>query len=276
MQPVIKGKPHPSVVLLALLWASLWSESGLAQDKASGIVRSRLIRVETSRLVTLLGGSATEPERVFELPVERLLALANSPGEGVQVEENELRLHGPRIRIDGVGSKGRGYVLIDTAAGLMQWVHPEQRSFVEWRKPSQPAKSPTPLPRLEPLGREATMNGFRTRGYRVQTEAGTAWAWIAQEPQALTPVVKALADLQVMVKPNIESFEQLAAVRAMQEGVLVRLQALTPKEYVIRELVSFTPKSWDVADFRAPAGWKAIPVERSGAPKQSGNCKNCE
>ncbi|GBD24699.1 hypothetical protein HRbin30_00012 [bacterium HR30] len=251
---------------------------GTAQEGAqtSGIVRSRLVRVETSRLVAILGGQATEPEHVFALPMERLLALAKDPGSGVKLEEHELRLSGRRIRIDQIASKEPSYVIVDVAGGTMQWVHPQKRSYVEWRKPPAPAKNPTPLPQLEPLEREANINGFRTRGYRLRTDSGTAWLWIAQEPQALVSVLQALAELQTLVKPTIESFEQLATLRGMQEGVVIRMQALTPKEYIVQELVSFTPKRWDTADFRVPPGWKGVPVERAGAATQGGSCQNCE
>ncbi len=276
MQAQSKGKVW--VFAIGFLASPALSHPSLAEESmnASGTVRSRSVRVETSRLVTILGGAATEPEQVFSVPVERFVALGKNPDSGVQVEENDFRLRGSRIRIDGITSREPSYVLVDLANSTMQWVHPAKRSYVEWRKPAAPTKSPTPPPRLEPLDREATINGFRARGYRLHAESGTAWLWIAQEPKALAPVLRAVADLQLVVKPTVESFEQVAAIRGMQEGVLIRLQALTPKEYIVRELVSFTPKAWDAADFRIPAGWKGMPVERAGAATQPGSCQNCE
>lgn len=263
--------------LIVLASTFLLPSSGNAQAKGNpaGLVRTRVVRVETSRLVTILGAEATDPDKVFAVPIERLLALAKSADSGVKLDETEFRIRGQRLRLDGVGSEG-GYVLVDLTTASMQWVHPKQRAYVEWRKPSAPAKSPTPLPKMEPLDRELTINGFRTRGYRVQAPGGTAWVWIASEPAALAPIMNGMAELQTAVKPELESLDQWAIVRAMQEGVPIRVQALSPKQYVIRELVSFTPKNWDAADFQIPAGWKGIPVERAGAASQPGSCQNCD
>ncbi|MCX8073764.1 MAG: hypothetical protein N3C12_15155 [Candidatus Binatia bacterium] len=263
---------------IALIVGSGWEAPILAQQPtaASGLIRARGIEVETSRLVTLLGSEATEPAQVFAVPIERLLTLAKQADSGVRVEESEFRLQNGRLRVDGMGSDKANYVLVDLASGTMEWVQPKHKAHIEWRKPPAPARSPTPLPQLEPLQKEATINGFRTRGYRLQTPAGTAWLWIADEPRALAPVLKSLAELQTQIKANPESFDQVAAVRGMHEGVLVRLQVLTPKQYIVRELVSFTPKTWSAADFRVPTGSKAIPVERASARPQAGSCHNCE
>ncbi|GIW45074.1 MAG: hypothetical protein KatS3mg077_2356 [Candidatus Binatia bacterium] len=264
-----------ALFLVAATCALAGASDAQPKAEASGLVRVRVLRVETSRLVTILGGEATEADTVFAVPIERFLALANRPDSGVQLEESEFRLRGQRLRLDGVGSGG-GYVLVDLANTSMQWMHPKERAYVEWRKPNDPARRPTPLSQLEPLGRELTIHGFRTRGYRMQASGGTAWLWIASEPAALAPVMKRIADLQLAVKSEPETLDQWAIGRAMQEGVPIRVQALSPKEYVIRELVSFTPKTWDAAEFQVPAGWKAIPVERAGAASPAGSCQNCE
>ncbi len=246
-----------------------------SQEPESGIVRSRVVRVEPNRLVAILGGDATEPDKVFALPMERFLALARSPDSGVQVEESAVRLRGRRLRVDHVGSQGASYVLVDLDSSAMWWVHPKEKAYVEWRKPVGTAKSPTPLPQLETLEQTSTINGFTARAFRLQTSDGTALVWIAQEPRGLRTVLASFGELQQAVKPVPESLDQLALRLGMGSGVPVRVQVLTPKGYTVHEIVAFEQKSWPADEFSVPAGWKAVPVERAHESAEGKPCDSC-
>jgi len=268
-----------SVAIAAVaIFSFLQCESARAEgseEPASGIIRSRVVRVEPNRLVAILGGDATEPDKVFTLPMERFLTLARSPDSGVQVEESAVRLWGRRLRVDHVGSQGASYLLVDLDSSAMWWVHPKEKAYVEWRKPAGAAKSPTPTPQLEALEQASAINGFSARAFRLQTSDGTALLWIAQEPRGLRTVLASFGELQRAVKPVPESLDQLALRLGMDSGVPVRVQVLTPKSYTVHEIVAFEQRSWPADEFSVPAGWKAVPVERAHESAEGKPCDSC-
>lgn len=242
----------------------------------SGVVRTRTIKVDTNRLVALLGGEATTPEKVFAVPIERLVALGKTSDSGVTVEERAVRVRGARLRIDGVGSDPQSFVLVDAEDGSIRWAHPKESAYVEWRKPAKNlSATPSAQPHLEPLDRSETIHGFATRGYRVGYGDSVAWVWLANEPAALASVLRAFAAIQNAVRPVPESGEEAILPAAMKLGVPVRVQTLSPQGYTVQEIVAFERKSWPPADFAVASGWKAIPVDRAHERTPATPCPSC-
>lgn len=265
-----------TIVFCVLTWSL--GQSGSAQENVtlSGTARTRTIKVDMNRLVTLLGGEATTPEKVFSLPIDRLVSLGKTPDSGVTLEEQEVRVRGAQLRIDHVGSDPQSFVVVDAREGSIRWARPKENAFLEWRKPAKKLLvTPSPEPQLKPLNRTATIYGFVTQGYEVSQGDSSAYVWVAKEPAALSSVFHAFAALQTALRPAPESALDVILPAAMKLGVPVRVQVLLPQAYIVQEIVAFEQKPWPASDFVMASSWRAIPVEQAHERSEATPCKSC-
>jgi hypothetical protein len=236
-------------------------QSGAQDGAFSGVVLSRRIEVDSNALVHLLGGSAGDREKVFALTAERLLRFREQGGEGVQVREEKVRVYKGILRVDVETSSGASYVLVRPNEGTMEWVRPEERSVVVWRKPKEAARpSPGATLQLEPAGAKTSVAGLTAEAYRAEQGSDFAQVWIARTPQSLVEVVRALAGLTRAVKPNAESFEELVKRAAAPLGIPARVQVSSPKGYVLFELVKVESGEQPAADFAVPPNYQRVSV----------------
>ncbi|MBI3785623.1 MAG: DUF4412 domain-containing protein [Deltaproteobacteria bacterium] len=245
-----------------------------------GVLQSRIVNVETSRLVTMLGGDATDAHKVFAVPLERFVALAG-PDSGVQVKEADLKVKGSKVRLD---DEAHGiYIIIDTNSGVVSIVKPKDKAYLEWTKsdrqrvnaPNEAAQesmqdqaakkgdgkdAATAQVEAKPLGKTQTINDMKTSAFEAHSGATTVLAWITPEYKEIARIYKVFqsGDQRLNSSPAADSgIERTLAA----QGLPVRVQTFDPSGYHIRELLGIEKKALASDLFSAPADYAKRTLE---------------
>ncbi|MBI3783736.1 MAG: DUF4412 domain-containing protein [Deltaproteobacteria bacterium] len=231
-----------------------------------GVLKSRVIEVAVPRLVVMLGRDATEPSKVFSVPIERFVALSG-PDSGVQVKDVEVKVRGSKLRVDTPAKDY--YAIVDTDSASVSIVRPAEKRYLQLSKEdrrqmnamreakkeqgAQARKESTP-PQIEvkALGKTQTINGMKATAYEVRTADGTSVGWIADGHKDVARIYKIInsGDNPINMMPSTEG----QASRALaSKGLAIRIQTLDLDGYHVRELVSLEKKSFADDIFALPA-----------------------
>ncbi len=241
------------------MWLTFPGHSARAQSKFAGLVETRRVEVDANTLVRVLGGAAGDPVQVFSLSSERIVRLKEQGDPGVQVKEEVFRVRDGVVRADVPWRSGPSFVLIRVGQDVMEWVHPGERTVIQWRKPPilrQPTPSPTPA--LQPLQRTVSLGGLEAEGYQLKRGSEIAWVWIARSPAGLAEIAKAVAALSQAIKPEAERLDDFAIRAASAIGFPARVQAWTARGYTLYEVVRVEPKEQPAEDFAAPRDFRRV------------------
>ena len=106
-----------------------------------GKITQRQITVSGYALSQLLGSDEDEDEveptaeAVFQIPLERVLAMADRlGGDAVEVENLEFFITTDKMRIESGSTMMPGYMLMDFESGAFQMVIPFQKMYLEITK----------------------------------------------------------------------------------------------------------------------------------------------
>ena len=257
-------------------------------DGFEGTLKFRTITVPVDQLKGLTEGGSTDPEKVYAIPMDKLLAVP-----GVKPRDTAIQVKGSKVRANTGGRDPDGYVIMDIDAGTSLMVMPEQKKYVEWTKadmqalsdrmaemqkqmkermaslpPDQrqqmeavmknlpgAAGSTPPKPVVRPLGKTQTINGMQAAAYEVKIGDESAIGWVTQDQKDLQRAFKGLREGEErMMSSHTPSIGIQAALA--DSGLPVRVQKIDHGEYRIEELVDVqrTPLNADL--FAAPAGFE--------------------
>ena len=95
---------------------------------------SRTVTVKPNRLTVLLKGESTDASKVFALPTDRLLSLAQDPDSGVEVKTTTVLVSGSKVHV-AVGKDN--YVITDVTQNTFWVVLPARRwDASRWVRPA--------------------------------------------------------------------------------------------------------------------------------------------
>lgn len=259
----VRERFGPAALLLVLV--PMVAQTALAFE---GQVTTRTFQVDTPRLVALLGGEATSPEAVFDLPMERLEALAAQAGSGVQSRTQSLSLRGNRGRLDGLGKDGTSYILIDVEGGRFQLVRPGNPLAIEWGVSPEKAEATARLPELKRLGRTEKRRGFRSEAFETRQGDRTVRVWVSGDNEDLAALFRRAAELQQEMQAATEGADPDVEVRlaASRRGLPVLVQTYDPRGLRVYELFSVQPQKQPAAAFELPVGVRAVPPVKRPEP----------
>lgn len=235
-----------------------------------GTITSRVMTVSSQRLVTMLGGGATEPQKVFAVPVERFTALADTADSGVTLQTTTISLSGSKGRLDGLGNDKNRFALIDVDKRLVQVVVPEKKAYLEWT-PAAGSKATTPgkALALKPLGKSEKINGFKTSAYEVRDAGETVVVWVTTDDAELARVYRSVTDLQKQMRNDAPNLTEMAIALAAAIGLPVRVQTLDARQYSLREISAVSRKPVAADQFNIPAGFTRSSTAPSPNPPAS-------
>ncbi len=268
-----------------------------------GTVKSRTISVAVERLATLIGEQAArDPQKVFAIPMDQLLAQKDTAGSGVEVREVTISVKGSKVRADGVGRERDGYVVMDADGRSARMVMPGKKQYVEWttadvqalgekmsaaqkamqeriaEMPPQQrrqmeammqrlpgAQTGEPKPQARPLGKTLTINGMRTTAYEVREGAETTTGWVTRDQPELLRTFKALRDNEEKMMPSVAGGARAALA---EHGLPVRVQTLDQRQYRIEEIVEVQRQPVAAELFAVPDGFEKTTPQHmmGGAP----------
>lgn len=121
-------------LVLILCWPLIAPITASADD-FEGTLKVRTISVDTDHLSGLLNGKpASDPQNVFAIPVDTLLALKGTAGSSVEVTEPTIYIKGAKLRAENLGRKRDEYLIMDLDSGTSWMVTPKDKQYVEWTK----------------------------------------------------------------------------------------------------------------------------------------------
>lgn len=260
-----------------------------------GVLKFRMINVSDSALSKLAGGETKSPEKVFAIPLDKILAETKTAESGVQEHDSTIYIKGSKLRMEGLsGRNAGGYVIMDLAKNVSFVVMPQDKKYLEWSSADMKAMSSkmaevrkqmkerlaglppeqrkqveammkkmgggseeaAPKVTVKPLGQTRTINGMRTTGYEVRAGGETTEAWMTQEHPALLNTFKAMEKNQEQMVPPQQRRTMRARAALAEHGLPVLTQTLGEYGYHIQELLSVQKQSVADAQFSPPAGFK--------------------
>jgi len=163
----------------------------LLAQQFEGVIKQRSITVSMGVLEEL---GFDVSEAMFDVPVERLLALQDELGpEDMTVADEEIYIKGSLVRADASDMEGEGYVIIDMDQGVWRMVQPDKQMYIEMTAadlermrgmmagmgPEDEGEGEKPEAR--DTGLTKTINGMACKAYDVETEEGTTRVWVSQD-----------------------------------------------------------------------------------------------
>ncbi len=280
-------------IILAVAVAATLTHAAHGAD-FEGEVSVRLIHVSLGRLVTMLGAGATQPQKVFEVPVERFAAMKDQPDSGVDVQDLTFLVRGAKVRINNFAPREPNtFVLSDTAKGTLSVIRPTEKSYAELSTAKLEADSRTaaeaflsqqldtlsaekraqaeqflkhgkdgaasavPAPVVKPLGKTLTIAGMQASGYEIKSSEENAIGWVAKDSNNVAPLFKFFQRFEKSLRNN--PLQPAAAVVVIADyGIPLRTQVLSASDYLIREVVAIKPKKVEAGLFEVPKGLTAI------------------
>jgi hypothetical protein len=298
-------------VALILCWPLIAPITASAEG-FEGTLKVRTISVDTEHLSALLNGKpATDPQSVFAIPVDKLLALKGTAGSGVEVTEPTISIKGSKLRAENVGRERDEYMIMDLDSGTSWMVMPKDKQYVEWTKADTEAMAnkmeemrkamdermaklppeqrqqmeammkgihgmpgaPAEAPKVEvhPLGKSQTVDGMQTTGYEARQGTETAEAWVTQDYKELQHTFHAMQENMRKMAPGRKPGEKDIRAALAEYGLPVRVQALDGRQYRVEDLVEVQKKG--VADdlFAVPAGFQKKTPQGMMAPGMHGH-----
>ncbi len=269
-----------SYLLATLLLALALPSSSWAQG-FEGTITTRQIMVSEDALFELLYGEeemeeepSIDPEKVFAIPLERILTLAGSMGDEVSVDQITFSIKGTRMRMDGdIGEEMPGYALLDFGAGSFQLVQPSEKIYIEWTNedfeelqammPEMDEEETGSDAHVRALGQTKEINGMRCSAYEIKLEDATTVAWVTEE---LKDLVAAFREFETRMKGmgmfNEEDEGSETFFLVAEHGFPVMEQTLTTYSmfggalYDVQEVVAVERKSLSANVFTVPSDYE--------------------
>jgi hypothetical protein len=215
-----------------------------------------------------------DPEKVFAIPLERILSLAGSMGDEVAVDQLTFSIKGSKMRMDGdFDEEMPGYTLLDFGAGTFQLVRPSEKIYIEWTNedfeelqammPEMEEEETASNAQLRALGQTKEINGMRCSAYEIKLEDATTIAWVTEE---LKDLVAAFSEFETRMKgmgmfdEEDEGSETFFLVA--EHGFPVMEQTLTTygmfggAEYDVQEVVAVDRKPLAAGLFTVPSDYE--------------------
>ena len=184
------------IYLLAALFLGLALPTSSWAQGFEGTIKTRQITVSENALLEILYGeeemeeeTSLDAEKVFAIPLERILSLASSLDDEIDVSEVTFSIKGTKMRMEGDGEMP-GYALLDFGAGTFQLVQPSEKIYIEWTKEEfeqfqammpEMEEETGPSAQVRPLGQTKQINGMRCSAYEIKLEEATTVAWVTEE-----------------------------------------------------------------------------------------------
>ena len=261
---------------LPILALTVTIPSMAAAKDFEGAMTSRTVTVKPHRLAVLLKGESTDASKVFALPTDRLLSLAQDPDSGVEVKATTVLVSGSKVHV-AVGTDN--YVITDVTQNTFWLVLPAQKTYAEWHRPdpnvsggaadaaqkSNPGTaSALPTPSVRALGKTQTINGMQASAYEVHAGDATTIAWMTQTQPELASTFKAFQQQQQKV---VEAGTHAQVVTLLGGyGLPVRTQTIDRDGYRLEELTQIERKSLPANLFTLPAGFTKENPPPTGPP----------
>jgi hypothetical protein len=246
-----------------------------AQD-FEGVIKQRTITVAEEALYELLAAGEEEPEEigpeaVFEIPIERIVALSGT--DAVEVEELSYYMKGDQIRIDDAGGGFGGYALMDFESGAFRLVQPERQMYLEITKADieelqtrygdmgmdEGERSDV---QVRALGVSKEINGMTCSAYEILTDGEVTQAWVTEELKDLVDAFSSFMDRMEALGMDEEDSEDVEVMELIKEhGFPVMEQTFREygswgAEYEIKEIMSVERKSVQEELFAVPADYE--------------------
>lgn len=279
-----------SIVLLCVLASA---RAVLAAD-FEGEITLRTIRADQARLVTMLGASATEPQKVFEVPIERFAAMKDQADSGVHVQDVVLQVRGRKVRANHIAPKDpTAYALIDTEKDSFAVVRPSDKTYFEMptakmeeatlaaaeklvreqmdklppdkralaeqalkQKSGAAGAVPVPTPAVKPLGKSLQLVGFQAAGYEVTSPQETTRGWVAKDTSNLGMIFTYFQQFERRMRSNPFRPQPASTVVVLSDyGMPLLAQTMNQRGYQVREVLAIKAKSLEAASMEIPAGF---------------------
>ncbi len=288
-------------MVAALVSTSLTLLAVTAASGFEGTVKWREIAVPRHSLSALLPeGPKGGADAVFAVPAERLLSLKKSGN--CEVDESTFYVKGSKIRVEGdMGDDPDSYVIADISTGTMWMVMPRAKRYMEWTKadakaaqqkvgemkqkvaeqlkalnlpPEQrqqleaamagiqkPAVKPPDL-ELRPLNKTKTIQGMEAQAYEVKGANETALGWVTKDLRGLAQTMRTWAKTMQENMPPDEGEEDDPGDLLLEQGLPLRIQTLSRKEYRLEEFLSIKQQPVEEAMFSLPAGYEKTTMQQ--------------
>jgi hypothetical protein len=275
------------VLACGILALSLGAPLPAGAQSFEGKIRMRTISVDAVSLLELVYGAeeaeaaAEAPElsadQVFDIPTDRIVAMAEAEEGAVSVSEMNFYLTGDRIRVDGeAGLETGGFMLIDFATGAMRMVMPEERIYLEitaedmerMRAEGAGEEQGAGSPQVRALGMTREISGMRCAAYEVRYEDELARVWVAAELRDVANAFNAFVERMRLFgmaegeeEAGLEVFEAIK-----QHGFPAMVQTLRgdpayPDSYEIEDVLSVERGSLPASLFEIPASYEKKSLE---------------
>lgn len=258
--------------------------SPLVAQHFEGEIRQRTINLEAGAIESLLYGDGDEPDvedeseaawlrrmaaRLFELPVERLLAAAREDGE---VEDITAYVKGNKLRAGGsVGDGPAFWVLVDLDAQTITMVNEQERYFIrmtheDYARDVEALTGPPPADEegaglmIRPLNRRATVAGVPCQGYEVTGEEGElTWGWVSDAYPGLLATFQDYGRRMEQIFSEVGDDGPSPEDALYERGLPMRVQHVRGggmfESYSVDEILSIEEKPVPDAMFAVPAGF---------------------
>ena len=266
------------IYLLAALFLGLALPTSSWAQGFEGTIKTRQITVSEDALLEILYGeeemeeeTSLDAEKVFAIPLERILSLAGSLGDEIDVSEVTFSIKGTKMRMEG-DEEMPGYALLDFGAGTFQLVQPSEKIYIEWTKEEfeqfqammpEMEEETGPSAQVRPLGQTKQINGMRCSAYEIKLEEATTVAWVTEE---LRDLVTAFREFETrmqgmgMFDEEDEGTETFFLVA--DYGFPVLEQTLTTYgmfggvDYEVQEVVAVERKPLSASQFTVPSDYE--------------------
>jgi len=266
------------IYLLAALFLGLALPTSSWAQGFEGTIKTRQITVSEDALLEILYGeeemreeTSLDAEKVFAIPLERILSLASSLDDEIDVSEVTFSIKGTKMRMEG-DEEMPGYALLDFGAGTFQLVQPSEKIYIEWTKEEfeqfqammpEMEEETGPSAQVRPLGQTKQINGMRCSAYEIKLEEATTVAWVTEE---LRDLVTAFREFETrmqgmgMFDEEDEGTETFFLVA--DYGFPVLEQTLTTYgmfggvDYEVQEVVAVERKPLSAALFTVPSDYE--------------------
>jgi len=266
------------IYLLAALFLGLALPTSSWAQGFEGTIKTRQITVSEDALLEILYGeeemreeTSLDAEKVFAIPLERILSLASSLDDEIDVSEVTFSIKGTKMRMEG-DEEMPGYALLDFGAGTFQLVQPSEKIYIEWTKEEfeqfqammpEMEEETGPSAQVRPLGQTKQINGMRCSAYEIKLEEATTVAWVTEE---LRDLVTAFREFETrmqgmgMFDEEDEGTETFFLVA--DYGFPVLEQTLTTYgmfggvDYEVQEVVAVERKPLSASQFTVPSDYE--------------------
>lgn len=268
------------VVVLSLACAgfALAASAEVRAQDFEGVLKWRLLKVNPEGLAKV-AKDPTDADEVFAVPLEKLMSLHGD----ATVTDATIYVKGSKIRAESTSRDGGGYVITDLESGQTQVVSGSDKKVVEvstrdlelmetrrrttnmlFQKQAAgvPAETRDRIqallrpdadrkpPEVRPLDEKATINGLETEAFEVRTETMAVRGWVTQDRPEVADVMQQIDRSRARTGQSSAGSPKGELAR---NGLPVRVQTLSPRDYTVEDLVVIEAKALPAEMFAVPA-----------------------